>query len=140
MQKIDIYLEEEIFDGLDGKLEKLDAKQRQRLIEQRTDRVAMMLAMYPTVNTRKLSRMFHIRYDELVKIAREAGVKKVERRGGHNRKKVEVVNLDGYVVDVYESIHEASVMSGIKEHSLQNKVSRGGGRFMEGTIIRYKKG
>lgn len=138
MDDFDIELQHELFEGFDGRLSRLDVKQQQQIIDSRTDRIAQMLALYPTTNTRRLAKMFGMSYEHTVKIAREAGVKKVERRGGHNRQRIEFVNLDGYVVKIFNSISELAAYLGFKEWSVQYRLKKGKTQFLPGIIARVK--
>lgn len=138
MEKIDYDLERYIFNELDITV-KLDPKKRQQLIDNRTDKIAKMLALYPTTPTKTLVNMFGFAYETIKQIADHAGVKKIERRGGHNRKKVELINIEGYIIKVYDSLADFARYNNMKEHTLQNKLSHGGGRLQPGIFMRYRK-
>ncbi len=67
---------------------------KQALIDKWTDALATKMASETTYNALE---------DEFgIKIQRQ------ERRGGHNKKTVEVLNIDGYLTAVYSSMKEAS--------------------------------
>ena len=70
------------------------AKNKQAIIDDWTDALATKMASETTYNA--LEDEFGIK------------VQHQERRGGHNKKTVEVLNIDGYLTAVYSSMKEAS--------------------------------
>lgn len=70
------------------------AKNKQAIIDNWTDALATKMASETTYNA--LEDEFGIR------------IQHQERRGGHNKKTVEVLNIDGYLTAVYSSMKEAS--------------------------------
>lgn len=70
------------------------AKNKQAIIDEWTDALATKMASETTYNA--LEDEFGIKIEHQ------------ERRGGHNRKTVEVLNIDGYLTAVYSSMKEAS--------------------------------
>ena len=72
----------------------IPAKNKQSIIDEWTDALATRMASETTYNA--LEDEFGIK------------IQHQERRGGHNRKTVEVLNIDGYLTAVYSSMKEAS--------------------------------
>lgn len=70
------------------------AKNKQAIIDDWTDALATKMASETTYNA--LEDEFGIK------------IRHQERRGGHNKKTVEVLNIDGYLTAVYSSMKEAS--------------------------------
>lgn len=66
----------------------------------------------------------------------EVHLKRIERRGGHNKKVVERINHEGYVTGVWPSFKEAVKGLGMKYNcEIMNKRR---GRPKEGMILRYR--
>ena len=72
----------------------IPAKNKQAIIDDWTDALATKMASETTYNA--LEDEFGIK------------IQHQERRGGHNKKTVEVLNTDGYLTAVYSSMKEAS--------------------------------
>ena len=70
------------------------AKNKQAIIDEWTDALAKKMASETTYNA--LEDEFGIK------------IQHRETRGGHNKKTVEVLNIDGYLTAVYSSMKEAS--------------------------------
>lgn len=93
-------------------------EERQKLIDQKTGDLAMMLAMYPFTDTNKLAEEFGMSATTVKLYATRAGIKKKESRGGHNRKTIEALNMDGYVVAVFHSTAEAAEAYGVSPETI----------------------
>ena len=72
----------------------IPAKNKQSIIDEWTDALATRMASETTYNA--LEDEFGIK------------IQHRETRGGHNKKTVEVLNIDGYLTAVYSSMKEAS--------------------------------
>lgn len=63
----------------------------------------------------------------------------VEHRGGHNRRTVEMVNGDGYLVHVFHSIIDAAKFFGTSEYTIMS-ICRGARKFTFGDgTLRYRE-
>lgn len=63
----------------------------------------------------------------------------VEHRGGHNRKTVEMLNGDGYLVHVFHSIIDAAKFFGTSEYTIMS-ICRGARKFTFGDdTLRYRE-
>jgi hypothetical protein len=97
---------------------------RQSMIDKWTDALATRMASDTTYNVLE---------DEFgIKIAHQ------ERRGGHNRKTVEVLNIDGYLVAVYYSIKEASEALHISGTTLQYHIEGRTRGLVNGQAVRFR--
>lgn len=72
----------------------IPVKNKQAIIDEWTDALATKMASETTYNA--LEDEFGIK------------IQHQERRGGHNKKTVEVLNIEGYLTAVYSSMKEAS--------------------------------
>ena len=72
----------------------IPVKNKQAIIDEWTDALATKMASETTYNA--LEDEFGIK------------IQHQDRRGGHNKKTVEVLNIDGYLTAVYSSMKEAS--------------------------------
>ena len=72
-----------------------DEKKKQETIDSWTDRLA--------------TKMAEMSSDKAIIDEFGIQINRMERRGGHNRKTVEVLNVDGYLTKVFHSVAEAGV-------------------------------
>ena len=102
-----------------------DDKKKQKIIDEWTDKLATKMA---TMSSDKaLIDEFGIQ------------IERMERRGGHNRKTVEVLNEDGYVTRVFHSVADASQFFGTSDETII-RICRGGkSGLLTGIILRYRE-
>lgn len=104
--------------------ESMKPEERQKLIDQKTGDLAMMLAAYPFTDTNELAKEFGMSPSTIKLYATRAGIKKKESRGGHNRKTIEALNMDGYVVAVFHSTAEAAEAYGVSPDTIARQCKR----------------
>lgn len=103
-----------------------DEKKKQETIDTWTDRLATKMA---TMSSDKaLIDEFGIQ------------IERRERRGGHNRKTVEVLNEDGYVTLVFHSVNEAARHFGTSDETILRSC-RGKRKscLLNGVILRFRE-
>ena len=100
-----------------------DAK-KQALIDEWTDALATKMARETTFNALEDEFDIKIRYQE--------------RRGGHNRKTVEVLNTEGYLTAVYYSVKEASEALHINGTTLIYHIDGRTRGLVHGQAVRFR--
>ena len=100
-----------------------DAK-KQELIDEWTDALAKKMARETTFNA--LEDEFGIK------------IRNQERRGGHNRKTVEVLNTEGYLTAVYYSVKEASEALHINGTTLIYHIDGRTRGLVHGQAVRFR--
>ncbi len=118
----------------------VDEQQKQQITENINDKMASLLAEYPYKTDNQLTKEFHVSPIAIRRYAKIYGLKKkIENRGGKNRKAIELVNLDGYIVGSYGSAREMSMMTGIAENNIRDALKkRRKSLLIPGTLVRYK--
>lgn len=100
-------------------------KKKQEVIDDMTSHLADRMVMITT--DRALVNEFGLEIDL------------VEHRGGHNRKTVEMLNGDGYLVHVFHSIIDAAKFFGTSEYTIMS-ICRGARKFTFGDgTLRYRE-
>ena len=102
----------------------IPAKNKQAIIDDWTDALATKMASETTYNA--LEDEFGIR------------IQHQERRGGHNRKTVEVLNTEGYLTDVYCSVKEASKELHINSQTLLYHIDGRTRGLVHGHAVRFR--
>lgn len=97
---------------------------RQSMIDKWTDALATRMASETTYNA--LEDEFGIR------------IQHQERRGGHNRKTVEVLNTEGYLTAVYYSVKEASKELHINSTTLLYHIDGRTRGLVHGHAVRFR--
>lgn len=97
---------------------------RQSMIDKWTDALATRMASETTYNA--LEDEFGIR------------IQHQERRGGHNRKTVEVLNTEGYLTAVYYSVKEASKELHINSTTLLYHIDGRTRGLLHGQAVRFR--
>ena len=102
-----------------------DEKKKQKVIDDMTSHLADRMAMI--TSDRALVNEFGLDIDL------------VEHRGGHNRRTVEMLNGDGYLVHVFHSIIDAAKFFGTSEYTIMS-ICRGARKFSFGDgTLRYRE-
>ena len=102
-----------------------DDKKKQEVIDDMTSHLADRMVMITT--DRALVNEFGLDIDL------------VEHRGGHNRRTVEMLNGDGYLVHVFHSIIDAAKFFGTSIDTI-NRICRGARKFSFGDgTLRYRE-
>ena len=102
-----------------------DDKKKQEVIDDMTSHLADRMVMITT--DRALVNEFGLDIDL------------VEHRGGHNRRTVEMLNGDGYLVHVFHSIIDAAKFFGTSIDTI-NRICRGARKFTFGDgTLRYRE-
>ena len=102
-----------------------DDKKKQKVIDDMTSHLADRMAMI--TSDRALVNEFGLDIDL------------EEHRGGHNRRTVEMLNGDGYLVHVFHSIIDAAKFFGTSIDTI-NRICRGARRFSFGDgTLRYRE-
>jgi hypothetical protein len=102
-----------------------DDKKKQKVIDNMTSHLADRMAMI--TSDRALVNEFGLDIDL------------VEHRGGHNRRTVEMLNGDGYLVHVFHSITDAAKFFGTSIDTI-NRICRGARKFSFGDgTLRYRE-
>ena len=113
MNKIPVYTSD--MRGLRG----LSDKERQRIIDEKTDKLATFMAKFPSY-------------------AKKLGVDIKTRRGGYSKRMVEQLNSDGYVVAVFHSLTEVAECFGCNpwepKRALKNKKA-----LLPGVFLKFKE-
>lgn len=102
----------------------IPAKNKQAIIDEWTDALATKMASETTFNA--LEDEFGIT------------VSHQERRGGHNKKTVEVLNIDGYLTAVYYSSKEASEALHINGTTLLYHIDGRSRGLVHGQAVRFR--
>ena len=102
----------------------IHAKNKQSIIDDWTDALATRMASETTYNA--LEDEFGIR------------IQHQERRGGHNKKTVEVLNTDGYLTAVYYSVKEASKGLHINSTTLLYHIDGRTRGLVHGQAVRFR--
>ena len=100
------------------------AKNKQAIIDEWTDALANKMASETTYNA--LEDEFGIK------------IQHQERRGGHNKKTVEVLNTDGYLTAVYYSVKEASKELHINSTTLLYHIDGRTRGLVHGHAVRFR--
>jgi ribosomal protein L16 Arg81 hydroxylase len=102
----------------------IPAKNKQAIIDEWTDALANKMASETTYNALE---------DEFgIKVSHQ------ERRGGHNRKTVEVLNTDGYLTAVYNSVKEASESLHVNSSTLLYHIDGRTRGLVHGQAVRFR--
>lgn len=102
-----------------------DEKKKQEVIDDMTSHLADRMAMI--TSDRALVNEFGLDIDL------------EEHRGGHNRRTVEMLNGDGYLVHVFHSIIDAAKFFGTSEYTIMS-ICRGARKFTFGDgTLRYRE-
>lgn len=102
-----------------------DEKKKQETIDSWTDRLATKMAEMSS--DKALIDEFGIQ------------IERRERRGGHNRRTVEVLSEEGYVTRVFHSVHDAAECYGTSDETIQ-RICRGRkSGLLSGVILRYRE-
>jgi hypothetical protein len=117
-KKVPVYTRDSVF--IKG-----DDKKKQKIIDEWTDKLATKMA---TMSSDKaLIDEFGIQ------------IERRERRGGHNRKTVEMLNEEGYVTKIFHSVHDAAECYGTSDETIQ-RICRGRkSGLLSGVILRYRE-
>lgn len=98
-----------------------NAKQREMAIDASNERAALFLAEYPYKTNKELAREFGMPVWTVITYGKKYRLRKVfEHRGGHNKRSVALVNLEGCLVRVFESLAEASNVLGYSQPTLSD--------------------
>lgn len=119
------------------------------------DTVIELLCRFPFESTTKIAKDYGLNKFDVIRIANANGVIKSdtakdearlylskqglmlkEERGGHNKKKVAMLAKNGRILDIFDSITEASIETGISESTIQyNCTHKASGRL---NYLKYK--
>ena len=102
----------------------IPVKNKQAIIDDWTDALATKMASETTYNA--LEDEFGIKIEHQ------------ERRGGHNRKTVEVLNTEGYLTAVYYSVKEASQGLHINSTTLLYHIDGRTRGLVHGQAVRFR--
>ena len=102
----------------------IHAKNKQAIIDEWTDALATRMASETSFNA--LEDEFGIR------------IQHQERRGGHNKKTVEVLNTEGYLTAVYYSVKEASKELHINSTTLLYHIDGRTRGLLHGHAVRFR--
>ena len=102
----------------------IPAKNKQAIIDDWTDALATKMASETSFNA--LEDEFGIK------------IQHQERRGGHNKKTVEVLNIDGYLTAVYYSVKEASKELHINSTTLLYHIDGRTRGLVHGHAVRFR--
>ena len=102
----------------------IPVKNKQAIIDDWTDALATKMASETSFNA--LEDEFGIR------------IQHQERRGGHNKKTVEVLNTDGYLTAVYYSVKEASQGLHINSTTLLYHIDGRTRGLVHGHAVRFR--
>lgn len=97
----------------------LSDKDKQRVIDEKTDRLATFMARMPSY-------------------AKRLGVDIRTRQGGHTKRMVEQLNSDGYVVAVFHSIAEVAECFGCAPWKPHRALKRKRA-FLPGVFLKFKE-
>lgn len=130
---------------------------RRQILDDCTDIIASLVAMFPYKPTGDISKELGLSRYIVEQVARTCHVKKsneakreaneralslgderIDKRGGHNKKQVEMVARNGRVIATFDSLAEASKATGIKDWTIERMCCGAIKKRIDGKRFRYK--